>query len=70
MFEMIWNISNVVFLISNVVLGFCGSFFEVWGISFPKSGKTAIVSDGEDKSVGRVNEDFYMCESFSVMREG
>ena len=67
---MIWNISNVVFLISNVVLVLCGSFFEVWGISFPKSGKTAIVSDGEDKSVGRVNEDFYMCESFSVMREG
>jgi hypothetical protein len=35
----------------------CGSFFEVWGMPFPKSGKTAIVPEDEDKSDGRVNED-------------
>ena len=39
-------------------------------MTFPRRGKTAIVSEGEDKSEGRVNEDFYMWESFSVMREG
>jgi hypothetical protein len=69
MFETRRTTSNVFFLVSNVILGLSGSFFEKWGNAFQKWGAAPVVSDGKVISVMPGIEDFYKWKSFSVMRE-
>jgi hypothetical protein len=56
------------FLISNVVLGLSGSFFEKWGMAFSTSGKSVCFSDHEVILAVRGIEDFDKWKSFSFMR--
>ena len=41
-FETFWNISNVISLISNVIFGLSGSFFEKWWMPSQITGEKAI----------------------------
>ena len=57
------------FLISNVVLGLSGSFFEKWGMAFSTSGKSVCFSDHEVILAVRGIEDFDKWKSCYVLRE-
>ena len=57
------------FLISNVVFGFCGSFFEKRGMLLKKCGRSERVSHGEVTSAEQGSEDIYTRKSCIVLRE-
>jgi hypothetical protein len=51
------------FLISNVVFGFCGSFFEKRGMLLKKCGRSERVSHGEVIPAEQMSDDFKNKES-------
>jgi hypothetical protein len=60
----------VILLVSNVIFGLCGSFFEKWWMPSQITGEKAIVSDSKFIPAEQGIEDICMWKSCIVLGEG